>query len=156
MILFPHMLAGAVLGSRINNFAIIFIAALALHFFLDRLPHWEYTNLELGKMNLREMPFFLFKAVLDFSFGIVLLWLFWPKLGSPIYVIFAVFVSLLPDGICFLHVAIKILFKFEVKILKKFYNFHLLIHGPKHKKSLFWELAIEGLTVIILLLFILY
>lgn len=156
MILLPHILAGALLGSRIHNFAILFVAALALHFFFDWLPHWEYAYIEIGKMSPREISFFLIKSVFDFSFGIFLLWLFWPKLGSPIYVIFAVFVSLLPDGICFSYLIIKILFKFEVKILKKFYNFHQLIHGPKHKKSLFWELAIEGLAVIILLLFILY
>jgi len=156
MILLPHMLAGAALGSRIHNFAILFVAALVLHFFFDRLPHWEYAEVELDKMGPKEISFFLFKSIFDFSFGIFLLWLFWPKLGSPIYVIFAVFVSLLPDGICFLYLVIKILFKSEVKILKKFYNFHHLIHGPKHKKSLFWELAIEGLTVIILLLFIMY
>jgi len=150
------MLAGALLGSRINNFAIIFIAALALHFFLDRLPHWEYIEVELDKMHPLERTFFLFKSLLDFSFGIFLLWFFWPKLGSPIYVIFAVFVSLLPDVICFIYLIIKTLFKFEVKILKKFYHFHYFIHGPKHKKSLFWELAIEGFVVIILLLLILY
>ena len=156
MILLPHMLVGAALGSRIHNFAILFVAAIALHFLLDRLPHWEYLEVGIIKMSPKELSLFLLKAVFDLSSGIFLLWLFWPKLGSPIYVIFGVFISLLPDGICLLYTVIKMLFKLDIKVLRKFYDFHLFIHGPKHKKSLSWELAIEGFVVIISLLFILY
>ncbi len=76
MILFVHMLVGALLGAKIHSLAAIFLLGLISHLVFDRFPHWEYSpdclKKSAGKNCLKTWG----EIALDLFVGfIIILWL---------------------------------------------------------------------------------
>lgn len=138
MVLLPHMLAGAIVGAKIHSYAVIVPVSLALHFFLDALPHWEYKVRGLDKPYGAKFLVFLAKVVLDLTLGAAVIW--WFLGGSPYlgYIFFSVFISLLPDGLLLMQG----LAKGRSKFLNRLRLFHKGVHLRDNKK-----LAVSGLIV---------
>lgn len=138
------MLAGAVLGAKIHSYAIILPAALALHFFLDSLPHWEYEKEKLSRLSGARFRFFIFKALLDLALGLAAVW--WLFSGSAYfqYIVFSVFISILPDGLTLLNR----LSRGRIKFLKWLQLFHEKIHPRNNRKLAFGGFVVEALTVV--------
>jgi len=150
MILFPHMLVGAVIGAKIHSFPAIFIIALILHFAFDALPHWEYgKQIDLKTASAKRFFIFCLQAVLDFFIGALIIYLSFRNSPYFYFIVFGSTVSILPDFLVFLYCSIKLLFKFEFGILKRFFDFHHKIHTPKTKNSRLRGIAIESLILIL-------
>ena len=106
MILTPHILTGAIIGSKISSLIIVFFMSFFSHYLLDMIPHHEYDIIKIKykktKLN-KELFFALSKIIIDFSVGLLIaLWFIWNK---PYFfmAIFGIFSSLLPDGLLFLY-----------------------------------------------------
>ena len=150
MILFPHMLVGATIGYRVKNFWAIFAIAIFLHFLFDRIPHWEYTGkLKIKTVSIREIYFLLFKALFDLGIGMLIIWVFLRDSAYLSYILFGAFISILPDGIVFLHFLMRGVFNRELPILKNFYDFHENIHIPDDQNFPVWGLTAQSLIIIL-------
>ena len=150
MILFPHMLVGATIGYKVKNFWAIFAIAIFLHFLFDRIPHWEYTGkLKIKTVSIREIYFLLFKALFDLGIGMLIIWVFLRDSAYLSYILFGAFISILPDGIVFLHFLMRGVFNWEFPILREFYDFHENIHIPDDKNFPIWGLATQSLIIIL-------
>ena len=150
MILFPHMLVGATIGYRVKNFWAIFAIAIVLHFLFDRIPHWEYTGkLKIKTVSIRDLYSLLLKALFDLGIGMLIIWAFLRDSAYLPYILFGAFISILPDGIVFLHFLMRGVFNRELRILKKFYDFHENIHIPDDKNFPIWGLTAQSLIVIL-------
>ncbi len=99
MILFPHMLVGAAIGSRVKNLGAIFVIATLFHFLFDRLPHLEYfKKINFDNICHRNFTVLFFSGFTDLSVGLLMVWVLlrdsiW---SSP--VLGGIFISILPDG----------------------------------------------------------
>ncbi len=149
MILFPHMLVGAAIGLKIDNFWAIFILALISHFLFDRLPHWEYVK-NLSDLPREKFPSFILKAVLDLTLGIIIIWCLTSDSPLHSYIFFGAFAAILPDGLTLLNM----LTGKKIKILEKFWSFHKKISIAENKNSPFWGAIIE-IAVVILSIYLL-
>jgi hypothetical protein len=148
MILTPHLLLGAVIAVKIQNPFLAILLAFFSHYFLDFIPHIEYSIKNIIEKNWKKsLPDFL-KLFLDFFFGIALILFFTNK--APIIFICSFF-AILPDGMSFLNIIVK------NKILKNHSELHQKkLHFLKHKKiPIFWRF-LSQIMVIILSIFLLY
>lgn len=141
MILLAHLLFGAAIGSAIKNMPAAIILATLSHYFLDFLPHVEYNiEIENGRQR-REKLISVLKIALDFSLGILLIFIF--SKNQPIIYLCALF-AILPDGLTVLnnHMLNKILASHNILHTKK-------IHFLKDKKiSKFWRILTQ-VTIIV-------
>jgi len=125
MVLTPHMLIGAAIGSQVSSSWLAFLFGLISHYLIDSIPHWEYID----RANASD-PGHVKQILLDFVIGIILiLALVWSDLNMIIVI--AVMGSILPD---FLH---GMCYNFNIKWLKP----HLLMHHKIHsfKRLSFWQ-----------------
>lgn len=155
MILFPHMLAGALIGAKTENWGLIFILAIVSHYLLDLLPHWDYSKKEINQLSRKGLFYFLSEVAADLMIGILSIWLlFTPSASQWPYLLWGAFWSIFPDGLNFLnHLTNK-----RIKILVQQNEFHERIHWlfNPNKKTLLWTgFIIEGLTIMVLIFLIL-
>ena len=144
------MIVGATIGYRVKNFWAILVIAISLHFLFDRIPHWEYTGkLKIKNVSIRELSFLLLKASFDLSVGTLIMWVFLRDSAYWSYILFGAFISILPDGIVFLHFLMRGVFDWEIPILNKFYHFHENIHIPDDKNYAVWGFATQSLIIIL-------
>ena len=153
------MLVGAALGSKIQNFWALLFIGLALHYALDTLPHWEYSVNDMRVITTRRFRALILSALIDLAIGIIILWQLGQKIHFSYYMLWGAFISIVPDGLTFLQVLLRLAFGHESKILGKILNFHHAAHLSnayilKNKKSPLWGIAAE-LLVIALSFFIL-
>ncbi len=121
MILFPHMLVGAAIGSKVNSYGVILMIATFLHFLFDRLPHSEYLKkLNLDSISIRNLFILFLFAFMDILAGILLIWIFLKDSIFSYCVLLGMMISILPDGVVFLHVLARRIFNLENHLLKKF------------------------------------
>jgi hypothetical protein len=155
MVLTPHMLVGAAVGLKVKNLGAIWAIATLLHFLLDRLPHFEYSRNENFRAIAGRNFFRIFRrALLDLLVGIIALaWVLRDSLFS-ISVWAGVLSSLWPDGLIFLYAATRLVFQWESRILKGFYSFHEKLHIRREKNGWIQGLILEGLVVLLSLVFI--
>lgn len=178
MVLTLHLLLGAAIITEVKNIPLAFLLCILSHYFLDFLPHKEYplsditekcrfpdsqNNPErkfkgcLSKIrNLREFldfyigwkPLDFLKVFLDFSFGVLLLFLlsrnFLLALSGGI-------LAISPDGLTFLYSVFP-----KNNFLNRYYNFHKdKVHFfTKKKIPLFWR-TFSQLIVFVLSVFLL-
>jgi len=128
MVLTPHILVGAAVGTQVSNIWVAFLFGLISHYLIDFLPHWDY--LDVFKINNYKH---IIKVSLDLIIGTVLvLSLTWSEFN--IIIIFsAIFGSLLPD---FLN---GISMNFEFKWLKLHTQMHYKIHFLFFNVLSFWQ-----------------
>lgn len=124
MVLTPHILIGAAIGSQVNNAYLLIPLALASHYLLDIVPHVEYDikTIAAGKINkkfFKEMA----KVFFDIVAGIIIVFSLSRGSASLKYVITGAFFGMLPDFIQLLAFFIE-----KNKILRKYRKFHLQLH----------------------------
>ena len=137
MVITPHMLIGAAIGSQSSNLLVAFGLGLVSHFLLDILPHWDYID----DINFERSV--LKKIALDFVLGSVLVLIFaWSYNRMAVIMMAAIFGALLPD---FLIALSKL---FENKYLSSWRSFHHKIHI--FKKLSFWQGLPATISVILI------
>ncbi len=138
MILSVHLLVGAAIATRIQNPIWGLPLAFLSHFFLDFLPHREYTTLprDLRKERWKATPTTILKIIIDFSIGVSIL-LILSK--NKILALSGGFLAILPD-----FDSVILLFPSLLKIppMRLFFSFHSKpLHFLSNKKiSLFWKI----------------
>lgn len=141
MILTPHLLFGAAIASQIQNPISAIILAFLSHYFLDFLPHNEYSIKNITEKRWKKsFPDFL-KVFVDFSIGVILILAFSQK---TLTVFIAAFFAILPDGFNIFNCL------FKNNVLKSQSEFHQKkIHFLKYKKfSSFWRILSQAIVII--------
>jgi hypothetical protein len=151
MILTPHILVGAAIGSKFSWPAVFFIGFLS-HYLLDALPHYEYdiSDIKYKKIQLNKAFFItLLKLTGDFCLGLLIVLLF--IFNNPHFFMAAwgVFSSLLPDGLLFLYWNFP-----NNRLLKFFANPHRASHYLKNKSPVWLGLIIEIIVSLAALIFL--
>lgn len=97
----PHALVGAAIASKIPNPFIAIPAALASHFILDRIPHWNphsYTEVQNnGKISSFTTKVALVDVAVALTSGTLLSYSFLPDWKHAAVVFFSCFAAVLPD-----------------------------------------------------------
>jgi hypothetical protein len=158
MILLVHLLFGAAIASAIKNVPLAIVLAFLSHYFLDFIPHIEYSIENIEKRRWQKSFSNFLKITLDFCFGILLISMF---SGNQPIVYIGAFFAILPDGFSVLNLIIS------NKILKIHNGFHKKkIHFLKNnpaldqgrygarKISIFWRI-LSQITIIVISIFIL-
>lgn len=142
MILISHLLFAAAIAQKIPYAPLAIILAFLSHYFLDIIPHIEYSIENItNKKWKKALPDFL-KVFLDFASGIILILIF--STNQPIIFVGA-FAGIISDGLSLLGSV------FPNKILKAHSSIHQeKIHFLKHKKfSNFWRISSQVLIIVI-------
>ena len=146
MILTCHLLVGAAITSKIKFLPLAFLLAFLSHYFLDFIPHWEYSLENIKERRWKNSFSDFLKLALDSSLGIFLIFIF--SKNRPLAVVGGFF-AILADGPTFINLI------FPNKLLKIFENFHQKIHYLKDKKiSIFWRIFSQILIVLIAIFFL--
>lgn len=97
----PHVVVGTAIAIKVGNPALAIPLALASHFVLDRVPHWNpHTYTEAIKFGVPKRQTIIL-TVIDIGTAFILgFWtssLFLPDYGRAFVVLLAAFASVLPD-----------------------------------------------------------
>lgn len=150
MILTPHLLLGAAIGSKISNPFLALPMAVLSHYFLDSLPQKEYSirNIQERRWN-KALPDFL-KVFSDIFIGISLIVLF--SDNSPAMLASA-FLAILPDGITLLG---RIFSQNKLIILHQ--KFHQAVNNicdsENTKIPAFWGILSQVMVVLTAIFFL--
>ena len=99
MVITPHVLAGAALGTQIANPLLVAVGAMALHHVLDMVPHWDYDIMSSKKAGARKIALDVACAgVATFA----LIWNLPPE--TQLLALWGGFFGILPDGFLALHI----------------------------------------------------
>lgn len=172
MILSSHIIvASAVAASAVQIFGLkspflVFSVALASHYLLDIIPHWEYQLFSIDGFEDEKNDFSKIRMVLDnkkllndflrlsfdFFAGLLTAWfltgIFWPEF-SFLFLAIAASASVLPDILQGFYIVSKGVMK---KILLLLWNFHLFFHSELRLKKdplagFLFQMFIVGLIV---------
>lgn len=155
MIFTPHIIIGAAIGTKTQNLGLIIILGIAIHFILDKIPHWDYPisenlrNFQKTKKIKYLIPPFL-KASIDVLSGLLIVFLIIQQKNLfdilP-FIILGIIFSLLPDIInSFIFVFAKDAF------FEKYFSFHIkYLHCIEKKEGeiTFFRIFSEVLTILI-------
>ncbi|MBI1888503.1 MAG: hypothetical protein HYS15_01005 [Candidatus Spechtbacteria bacterium] len=136
MLLGPHFLVGAAIASNFQNPLAGFVIAFLSHFFLDRIPHWEYSIEPLKEIKTKGMGYampILRRVALDVLLGFIVLIIASILARRDISFIQAAvggFFGILPDGLSML-LFLKRGKGIFASLLKIFYLFHQKAHYDK-------------------------
>ncbi|MBI1755170.1 hypothetical protein HY250_04290 [Candidatus Azambacteria bacterium] len=98
MIITPHVLAGAALGTQISNPVLLAVYATISHHVLDMVPHWDYDILSSKKTGARKIAFDIALS------GIVTFALIWNlPFQTQAHALWGGFWGILPDGFLALY-----------------------------------------------------
>ena len=170
MILTCHLLAGAAIAAGIPNFALGLLLAFLSHYFLDLIPHREYSVGNIFEKRWRKSRFDFLKAFLDFSLGVLLIFIlsknFIPALLGGLS-------ALLPDGLVLLYLIFeetgpqpfptseqesRLFFSIKKRgfnLLKQLREVHLRVHFWKNKRiPLFWKIQSQVLVIVLAIIFL--
>ncbi len=128
-----HLLAGAAIGKNINNFWLIAIFSLAIHYIMDGFRHGEYVHADAVDKNS------YWKIALDVAIGLsvifICIYFRQPDAATIQNMLAGVFFSIFPDIMSFLYCNLN--FKF----LKWQRDFHKKIHPhPMSSPGARWNL----------------
>lgn len=164
MILASHAVIGVAAASVFPTHPIIaFSAALASHYIMDAIPHWEYdllsskkdlnnplnNDIEVGKDFFSDLS----KVSLDLFIGIVASLVAFYFIGLGIYSSLPILIAgisggIIPDILQFVY------FRIRREPLKSLYRFHYFIHNRYRKLEehflvgIFLQVIIVVLTVL--------
>jgi hypothetical protein len=97
----PHVIVGAAIATKVGNPALAIPLALASHFVLDKIPHWNphlnseterYGNPTKGSTNL-----VIADVSLSVISGVFIASRVLPDLGRSVVILIACLISVLPD-----------------------------------------------------------
>lgn len=143
MVILPHMLAGAVIGTRVRNIWLIFILSWLSHYLLDFLPHWDYLA-ELDLTNLGHLA----RIAVDLILGIILVLILIRSHSKKWVILVGIVAVLLPD---ILNVVYD---TFNFQWLEPLVLFHHKIHLFKGL-SFFQGLPATVLVILVAIMFLL-
>ncbi len=124
MILFFHLFIGAVIAAKIGFLPLVIVFALLSHYFLDFLPHNEYSIKNIKGRNWKNSKLDFLKLFLDLTTGIFSVFFIQYISKVNYYVIFAgAIASVFPDILTVLN------FIFPNNIILKY---HIYLHGKIH------------------------
>src|SRR5713101_6968104 len=99
----PHVAVGAAIASKIPNPFISIPLALASHFILDRVPHWNphfYTEMKKhGKPTAQSTNVAIADSLTALGLGLAVAAHAMPNTGHAVVIIIASFAAVLPDQI---------------------------------------------------------
>lgn len=140
MVLAVHLLAGAAIVSKINSTPLALVLAFLSHFFLDALPHYEYSIKYLKERTWRYAFLDLSKIFLDIGCGILAIFLFSDNFSLALI---GGMVTFLPDGLTLLYFIFP-----RNAALKWFFVFHCkIVHYPEKDKKMPLFQGILGQTI---------
>ncbi len=116
------MLIGGAIGVHSKNIYRAFFFGFLSHYVLDMIPHWEY----LSSLNEVLIPINVFKILIDFGLGLLIVFLilrFFSKKMSLI-VLVGMGASILPDALQ------MIIYFLKLNWLMPLFNFHQWVHSP--------------------------
>lgn len=103
MLELPHTVVGAAIAAKVGNPALALPLALASHFALDLLPHWNpHLNTELksfGRVTQKTTLFVATDVVLSLAGGLLIASTVLPDQNHFVIVILGAFMGVLPDAI---------------------------------------------------------
>ncbi len=152
MILFCHILVGAALMAKIQIIPLALVLAFLSHYFLDFIPHWEYSIDNILEKQWKKAKSEFLKGALDFGLGILLIFIISKNSGI---ILAGAFFAVLPDGLTLLSLLLP------NKVLTIHDKFHRkLVHYPKkisfkENKTLFFLGILSQILVSILAIFFL-
>lgn len=101
MIELPHAVVGAAIATKVANPALALPLALASHFVLDLLPHWNpHLNREMkshGKITSRTTAIIIADVILSLVAGFYIASQALPDTGRFITIVAGAFMAALPD-----------------------------------------------------------
>lgn len=121
MILLTHLLAGAVIGTKIKSLWLAIILSIISHYLLDLIPHSEYSIKNIEEKLWKKSYIDFIKVFADFCLGISVIFLL--SDNSP-QVYICAFAAIIPDGLALLSRALGL------KFLRWHDRFH---HDQVHK-----------------------
>ena len=141
MVITPHLLAGAAIGTHSPNVWVAFCLGLISHYLLDALPHCEYLDdIKISKFSQ------LVKIFIDFIIGaIIVLIISWPL---KIIIISGIIGALLPDFIEFFYK------NFKIRLFRPLSLFHYKIHY--YKRVSFLKGSIPQVIIVAISIFLLF
>lgn len=146
MILTAHLLTGAALASKIHCAPLALSLAFLSHYFLDLIPHQEYSIENIREKRWKKSQLDFLKVFLDISFGTFFILLL--AKNNPL-IFTAAFLAILPDGFTLLSLV------FPNKMLRIHDNFHQKIHFLEYKKiPVFWRIFSQVLVVSLAIFFL--
>lgn len=101
MILTCHLLVGAAIASKISNPILALPLAFLSHYFLDLIPHKDYSIAFIKQKRWGNSFFDFFKVFSDIILGFSLLYAF--SDGNQLIFV-AAFLALIPDGLTMLNI----------------------------------------------------
>lgn len=147
MILAPHMLAGAALATSLHHPALLALGAVALHYLLDALPHWEYDIMTSKKATA-------YKITADIAAGLLIIFFLLQRFGpaEQALILWGAFFGIFPDGL----LAISLFSR--RKYLRRHMRFHTFWHTritPGGTRPPLWLGAATEILVVAASLFLL-
>lgn len=135
MILFVHILAGGLIASVVKPLFLALILALMSHYFLDLIPHWQYSIENIKAKNWRQAKKEFLCVFLDgFSASVLIFFL-----SENIILSFAgAFFACLPDG---LHLLYRIFP--NSRLLAKHHSFHKIVNYANKNTPAFWGILTQ-------------
>ncbi len=145
MIITPHLLAGAAIGSQTDNYWLAAVLALISHFILDVIPHAEYDIPALKRKikGRRKLFFDLAKIGVDFSLGFLMIIFLTKNYTDVSYILTGMFFGILPDIFSFLG------FVFNSRFLKTLYKYHNALHIFRNKHVPKWIKYASQIAVVL-------
>jgi len=97
----PHVVVGAAIASKIANPAIALPLALASHFLLDKVPHWNpHINTEkkkYGRITKSTNNFVFLDVATSLILGFAIAFKAYPDINHFTWILVASFVAIVPD-----------------------------------------------------------
>jgi len=147
MILIPHIIVGATIGSKLHNIWLVAILSLLSHFILDKIPHWDYIQgmkKFLATNEFKYLIIFILKVSIDFVFGFIIVIIMFLNRTLPSdslkYILVGAVFAILPDII----LGISILFK-KYSFSQKYFAFHKKYLQFKQEKEKEGKITFLGL-----------
>lgn len=145
MILTPHILIGAAIGTKTNNLWLSFALGWLSHYALDAMPHWEYLN----KLSEAVKPTNLFRICVDFIVGVLLALIITRHFPQKLPIFFGLLGAVTPD------ILQGVAFVLKLNCLKPLNKLHDKMHCSKElslKQGWFIFIFIFLLSILIIYL----
>ena len=141
------MLAGAALATYIHQPTLLAFSAVALHYLLDVLPHWEYDIITSRKAAA-------YKIAADIAMGLFVVFFALRRFGpaEQALILWGAFFSIMPDGFSAIY------FFSHGKYLRRQMQFHIFWHAliiPMKTHPPLWFAVTTEIIVIAASLFLL-
>ena len=141
------MLAGAALATSLHQPVLLALGAVALHYLLDALPHWEYAIMTSKKATIC-------KITADIAAGLVIIFFTLQRFTSTeqALMVWGAFFGIVPDGLLAIY-----LFS-HGKYLRLHMQFHTFWHAlitPAGTHPPLWLSATTEILVVVASLFLL-